>query len=189
MIAAVCFQTLFSNYVFKFAFIVLLIKTGSPSYLGRLPSLCGSQCVGHNVWVTMCGSQCVGHNVWVTMCGSQCVSHIMWVALCGSHYVDRIMWVALCGSHCVCHITCVIMFVKFDNSVKLVNSPTFQGWPIVTSTVWFMTVPLAKIEILVSVEAYSCSQTGQKTKIYQKNIKKINGVRIRQVYFSVFIEF
>ena len=56
VMVAICFQSLFSNYVFKFAFIVLLFKFGSPSHLGHLLTwVAFLVCVGHIVWVILCG--------------------------------------------------------------------------------------------------------------------------------------
>ena len=71
VIAAMCLQNMPSILLSNVSFIAR-----SPS-----PSLCGSNCVGHIVWVTMCGSHCVAHNVWVTMCGSQYVGHICGISV------------------------------------------------------------------------------------------------------------
>ena len=62
VMAAICFRILISNYAFKLAFIVLLIRTVSPSHLCRLPIyVVFLVCVGHIVWVTLCGSVYVYH--------------------------------------------------------------------------------------------------------------------------------
>ena len=70
VMAAVRFQTLVSNYVFKLFFIALLIITGSPSSAK---------------WVT-----CMGHIVCVTFCVSHYLCHILCVTFCVCHFVYHI---------------------------------------------------------------------------------------------------
>ena len=98
VMAAVCFHSLSSCYVIKFAFIALFIITVSPFHLGRLP-----------IWVTF------------RLCGSNCVCHIMCVTLCVSHCVFHILYhtcVTLCGARCVTLCVSILLRVRWINCDK-----------------------------------------------------------------------
>ena len=69
--AAVCFQSLSTNHAFKHAFIAMIIMTGSPSHLGRLPISVIS--VSHIVQVKLCWSHCV------SMCHYLDVKYVIFV--------------------------------------------------------------------------------------------------------------
>ena len=73
----------------------------------------------------------MGYIVWVTLCGLHCVGHIVRDITCVSYLVWQFCPIYDCHICQVCHFhKCQVL-----------------GWWSVTSTVWLMAVPLAKIYI------------------------------------------
>jgi len=60
--------------------------------------------VGISMWISVCGYQCVGIRVWVSVVGTsmwvQCLGISMWVFSVWVNCVGISVWVSVCGIQC-----------------------------------------------------------------------------------------